>query len=239
MNKSDSLGDRMKAFEAISNAKLIPKVPAIIRFDGRSFSNFTKGMSKPWDMGFVATMQDTTVKLCENIQGAIFGYCQSDEISILLIDWQGYDTTKWFDGKIQKICSVGAGIATAYFNDILKGRFENWWGNGVFDARVFNIPEHDIVNNFLWRQQDCERNSVQMLARAHFSHSQCHNKNCNELQDMLMTEKEVNWNDIPTHLKRGTAVVRKPEGWKIDEEMPILSQDRDYINIPRLFENEE
>ena len=199
-------------------------------------------MDRPWDEWFVDCMQQTALKLCENIQCAVFGYVQSDEISILLIDWNKYNTTQFFDGKIQKICSIAASMATAHFNNGIKGKYSN--KTGMFDARVFNIPEHDVVNNFLWRQQDCTRNSIQMLARSQFSHKECHRKNTSQLQDMLM-EKGINWNDIPTHLKRGTAIVRKKLldneflTWTIDKEMPILSQNKEYVQIPKRFGGEQ
>ena len=245
MNR-DNLGDRIKMYEKLNSQILMPKVPVILRLDGKSFHNLTRNYDKPWDMGFVEAIQKTTLYLCERIQGCQFGYCQSDEISILLQDNNKYSTTLFFNGKVQKICSVAASMASVVFNKYLNRDTE-----AVFDCRAFNIPEHEVVNSFLWRQQDCSINSIQMLSRANFTHKECHKKNTSQLQDMLMT-KQINWNDTPTHLKRGTAVKRsnpvesivdgktvEVRNWEIDEEMPILSQDRDYIPIQGLWSGEK
>ena len=113
----------------------------------------------------------------------------------------------------------------------------------MFDARVFNIPKEEVMNLLYWRQLDATRNSIQMVGQANFSHNQLHGKNCSNIQDMLMLEKGINWNDYPTHLKRGSCCIKKPfqinEGteqkairnkWVIDTEIPIFTQDKDYIN---------
>lgn len=225
----DELGNRMKGYE--TSQSLIPKVPAIIRLDGKAFHTLTRGLTKPWDAGFVSAMQQTAKTLCEEIQGAIFGYVQSDEISIILIDWQKYNTEFWFSGKIQKICSVSAAIATQAF-------CESFSRHGVFDSRVFNIPEHDVINNIIWRQKDCIRNSIQMLGQSQFSHKELHGVNCTQIKEKLLKEKQVDWNQTLNHLKYGTAVIKTENGWQIDQQMPLLSTDRDYIKIPKLWENE-
>ena len=251
---TDTLGDRMKEYyENRSKTYLTRRTPVVIRIDGCHFHTFTKGLHKPFDETFIKVMQLTTKDLCENIQGCRIGYVESDEISLLLTDYDTLQTDAWFDYSVQKICSVAAAMATMYFNKNWRKATEemeeiiswNWREDeneryyykalvpkmnlgGYFDARAFNIPEAEIANYFIWRQNDATRNSIQGLARAHFSQKQLHGLNNSQLQDKLHEEKGINWNDCSTVEKRGTCIIRK-DGWIIDENIPIFTQDRAYI----------
>lgn len=277
MKKSkDSLGDRMKSFyEDRTRTYLTRRNNILIRIDGKAFHTYTRGLNKPYDQGLLDDMNETTKYLCENIQGAKMGYVQSDEISIWLTDYDNNDTSAWFDYNLQKMCSISASLATAKFNDLRRSRFEDQRGGfmkppalAMFDSRVFVIPHIDeVVNYFIWRQQDATRNSVSMAAQSIFSTSQLHGVKCDKMQDLMM-DKGVNWNDFPTRFKRGAAIIKTkdtfykkkgqksfgvqiPEGrehmymdqvtgetpyefyyrskWIIDNEMPILTQDKNYI----------
>ena len=105
--KKDSLGDRMKNnYESRAKIKLLRRTPVIIRLDGKAFHTFTKGMKRPYDSLLVDTMQQTMLELCKNIQGCKLGYTQSDEITLLLIDYTNLNTDAWFDYEVQKICSI-------------------------------------------------------------------------------------------------------------------------------------
>ena len=244
MNKKDDLGDRMKNYENIHRNFLSPKNYYILRIDGRAFSSYTKGLDKPFDDNFIRDMQETTKYLCENIQGAQFGYTQSDEITIVFTDLMSDVSDIWFRGNIQKIVSVAASMATAKFNQLrIKGRFENCanicysisWDSiqmAHFDARVFTISQrHEVLNNLYWRQKDASKNSIQMLARSLFSHKSLQNLNGDQLQDKMMIEKNVNWNDLEVVKKRGTCVYKvntngaSRSKWHIDKESPIFSKD--------------
>lgn len=246
----DSLGDRMKGnYENAYRLYLTRRTPAIIRIDGKAFHTFTRGLAKPYDLIFKNTMWLTAKYLCENIQNARLAYVQSDEISILIIDYNKFTTSAWFDNNIQKIVSVSASMATVAFNkyferyarDYIKDDFEKTivdteiyqkkFGGATFDSRVFNIPESEVCNYFIWRQQDATRNSIELLGRQHFSQKELHKVNCKQIQDKLFTEKGVNWNDCPTFFKRGVCVYKDKEeaNWKIDLEIPIFTQDRDFI----------
>jgi tRNA(His) 5'-end guanylyltransferase len=266
-NKNDALGTRMKQYENVTRTYLTRRMPVIIRVDGKAFHSFTRGFKKPFDEIFVKSMQDTMKYLCENIQGCVLGYTQSDEITLVLVDYQDRNTSAWFDNNIQKMVSVSASMATMAFNKIFHrnimvasktlytddlsdkeidyiNALEKAMNKGaMFDSRVFTLPKEEVVNCILWRQQDATRNSIQSVGQANFSQSQLHGKNCNQIQDMLMLEKGINWNDYPTHLKRGSCCVKKQykinEGteqeavrnkWVVDTEIPIFTQDKDYIN---------
>lgn len=240
-------------YENVYRLHLTRRTPVIIRLDGKAFHTFTRGLKKPYDMVFKKAMWDTAMYLCENIQNARVAYVQSDEISILLIDYNKFTTAAWFDNNIQKMCSVSASMATMAFNKFFAEESENAshypghiseeefrrvyhskWNNAMFDARVFNVPESDVCNYFIWRQQDATRNSIESLGRLHFSQSELYKVNCNQIQDKLMTEKGVNWNDCPVFYKRGICVEKKAnvEGemaWCLDMNIPIFTQDRNYI----------
>lgn len=253
-NKKDSLGDRMKSFyEAIPKTFLMRRTPVIIRIDGRAFHTFTRNFNKPFDMVLSKAMSETMKTLCENIQGCVLGYTQSDEITLVLQDYKELKTQAWFDYNVQKMCSIAASMATLYFNkyfeyfaceaiensefglensllDAYKNSIEK---GGMFDARCFNVPIDEVTNCLIWRQQDASRNSIEMVGRYYLGHKKLHKKNGSDIQDMLMSEFKINWNDYPTRLKRGTCAIRiEKDGrseWIVDEDIPIFTQDRDYV----------
>lgn len=208
MSGSDktSLGDRMKQHESVYRAYLPRKTYTILRLDGRSFHTYLKNADKPFDFRVIEDMQNITRKLCKDISGSIFGYTQSDEISILLQDFATNNTEPWFGGNIQKIVSISASLATLY---LAQFRPEPIYGSAVFDARVFSLSTRaEVANYFLWRQQDAVRNSISMAASAYFSPSQLQYKNSNDRQEMLWSQKGVNWNSYPTIAKRGSMIVK-------------------------------
>lgn len=266
--KRNSLGDRMKTYESASKNYLTRKLPVIIRLDGRSFHTFTRGMKKPFDSILMESMQETAKYLCENIQGCKIAYTQSDEISLLLVDYDNLDTDAWFDNNIQKMVSISASMATLAFNDSFNKLVEKYVtlpvsidfmsdenadkyrknyntyhskkNKAMFDSRVFTIPKEEVVNYFIWRQNDASRNSIQMVGQANFSYKQLHKKTCDNIQEMLFQERDINWNDIDTPKKRGTCIVKEQykldneqetlrSRWIADKNIPIFTQDREYI----------
>jgi len=201
------LGDRMKAYEQIEAGRLfIPRLPIIVRVDGRSFGNFTRGMNKPFDQSFRRAMIDTTRILVEKTNPRI-AYTQSDEIT-LIYQANGPRSEVMFGGKVHKMTSVIASMASVGFMLAVKDHFPNWeYLQGKFphfDCRCWNVPDqNEAVNNLVDREQDAVRNSISMLARAHFSHSQLNKKTGSEKQEMLH-KIGINWNDVDRHFKRGT-----------------------------------
>ena len=278
--KNDSLGDRMKGYEGVSRNFLTRRVPAIIRLDGKAFHTFTKGMEKPFDSVLTQTMQETMKYLCENIQGCVLGYTQSDEITLVLTDYATIQTDAWFGYNIQKMCSVSASMATSVFNKVFYRSIDNYFNQedilstmfgenseskdrlrqyadtlknalakgALFDSRTFSIPKEEVCNCLIWRQQDATRNSIEAVGQANFSHHELHKKTCNMIQEMLWSQRGINWNDFPTELKRGSCCVKRQfeetiddprnpgqkitvcrNRWIIDHEIPIFTQDREYI----------
>jgi tRNA(His) guanylyltransferase len=203
--KGDSLGDRIKRYEATYAHTLTPRSCLVIRVDGKAFHTFTKGCEKPFDQPLIEAMVDATKFTASQMQGFKLAYTQSDEATFLLTDYDTYDTQGWFGYELNKVVSISASAFTAAFNQsyTLKPRRTV----AMFDSRAFIVPQDDAANVFLWRQQDWERNSLQMLARAHFSHKELHGKNHAAIHEMLHSVG-VNWADLSNQLKNGTYVDR-------------------------------
>lgn len=185
----DELGDRMKKYEAASNAILTPRMPVFIRVDGRAFHTFTKGRQKPYDHSIIDTMVKAAQLTAKEMQGFKFAYVQSDEATFMISDTDTLESQGWFGYEVNKLVSITASAFTAYFNkywhlDVEEQMFET----AMFDARAFNVPIEDAPNAFVWRQRDWERNSLQMLARSHFSHKQLHGKSTLEMRMMLLND---------------------------------------------------
>ena len=255
MPVNDQLGQRMKTFyEQVPKTRLVRRMPVAIRLDGKAFHTFTRGFQKPFDEVLGNAMVRTMEYLCKSIQGCVFGYTQSDEITLLLIDYQTLDTSAWFDYEVQKMCSISASMATIAFNKYFFEEARDWYNRqlpstlqceqnivkqwkvykiaaekgAMFDARCFNIPKEEACNLVYWRQLDATRNSIQMVGQANFSHSELQGCSCSVIQDMLHEQKGINWNDFPTRWKRGTAWTRARG---VDYEMPILKgEDRKYVD---------
>ena len=117
----DNLGKRMKSFyEEIPKTRLMRRTPVAIRIDGKAFHTFTKGFIKPFDDMIVESMDYTMLRLCENVKGCVLGYVQSDEITLILVDYKKLDSQVWFDYEVQKMCSVAASIVVPIFESIFK-----------------------------------------------------------------------------------------------------------------------
>ena len=286
----DDLGCRMKTFyEQIPKTKLMRRCPVALRINGKAFHTFTRGFQKPFDEVLIKSMQETMKYLCENIQGCVFGYTQSDEITLILVDYKKLTSSAWFDYEVQKICSIAASMATMAFNKAFSKNVEDfeqyyatehetngWYGKGtteyemcetyskaikkgaIFDCRCFNIPKEEVTNLLYWRQLDASNNSVQMVGQANFSHKKLQKKSCNKIRDMLMTQKGINWNDLPIYQKRGSCCIKIEENitennsvekmefgedrkkiviniershWIIDTDIPIFKgKGREYID---------
>ncbi len=216
-----NISNRMKDnYENRHRIKLIRRMPVIMRLDGKAFHTLTKGCDKPFDERLQNCMVNTAKFLCSEIQGAKCAYIQSDEISLLLTDFDTLQTDAWFDYNIQKMCSVAAGYASIKFTLL--------WGKvGVFDCRVFNMPREEVCNYFIWRQKDWERNSMQMLSQVYFSHTQLHKKNTSDMHEMLYT-KGVNWSKLDTKWKNGVIVTKSDQGWGDISDI-IFTKKRAYI----------
>jgi tRNA(His) 5'-end guanylyltransferase len=260
----DELGDRMKKnYENRTRILLPRRTYTIIRVDGKAFHTYTRGCQRPFDEGLIADMNETACYLCKNIQGAKIGFVQSDEISILMTDFDTLTTDAWFDGNIQKIVSVAASMATSKFNQLRLKRLAEEYNQGdnsarisfefldkmklaEFDARTFTIPmKTEVMNYFIWRQQDTVRNSISSVAQSLYSTEELKNKNMSVQQEMIW-QKGINWNDYDSTLKRGRFVFKEQYEVEADPELkrpahvrsrwvaracPTFTQEPDFLEL--------
>lgn len=274
----DDLGNRMKEYESRNRYFLQKRIPVVIRLDMRAGHTYTRGFGRPFDDIFIAAMQNTAKYLCENIQNVKLSYQQSDEITLVLVDYDKLNTECFFEYRVDKLCSIVASMATMAFNkaiedatdlafnkefyelglgstpsedeedvynDELEGleeKYDKYYskvGKAMFDARCCNLPKEEVTNNLYWRQLDATRNSIQMVGQANFSHKELHGKSCNQIQDMLMEQKNINWNDYPTYQKRGSCCIKENyetengmrSRWIVDKDIPIFKGDgREYVD---------
>ncbi len=268
---------RMRSYKSITDAHLIPRTPVIIQIDGRAFHTFTRGFKKPFDQVLMAAMRYTAEYLCRNIQGCVLAYTQSDEINLLLIDYEKLETSPWFDNRVQKLASIAASMATLVFNDFFKKGItkenstftDEWLDNGDFNPKykdeelnklwithkrasekgaefaacAFNLPREEVTNYFNWRQQDAIRNSIQMVGQAHFSQTELNGKCNQEIIEMLIQQRDIDWNKLEIYKQRGTCIIRSAHSsfllngkqittdtWSYDFDIPrFIGEGRDYI----------
>lgn len=235
MSDRTSLGDRMKSYESKYSHEFFSYIPVMARLDGRAFHSFCKGLKRPFDKRFSDLMVKTTEYLVAETN-ARCGYTQSDEITLVWIN-ENINSEIFFAGKLQKMNSMLASMASVYFNKNLETFLpEKKDKTPLFDCRVFQVPtDFEAVNCFIWREQDASRNSVMMAAQAVFGHSKCQNKKKSELIDMLLAEKNINWQDYPIFFKRGTYVRRKTvECLFTAKEIELLPEMHKARNNPNL-----
>lgn len=264
--KQDSLGNRMKMYEhgytgeestwtigSAGNQIVSSYEPVFVRIDGKAFSTWTKQMNatKPFSKPLSYLFQKATIKTCEEIGQVIMAYSQSDEVTFLLNGWQNPQSQIYFGGKVQKIASVLASTFTAFFNVdgyifMEETKSKVWpheytpWIPAFFDARVWNVPENEIENVFIWRQMDAKRNSIQTLAQSMFSHKQLHGINTQDMKKML-SEEGIDWEECSNLQKWGFAVYKEnydlPQAdgvivrsrWKVDTDIPFFVDSREYL----------
>lgn len=252
------IDERMKKYEYVTRNHLTIRTPVVVRIDGKAFHTFTKGLISPYDELLAQAMEETMLYLCENVQNCVLGYRQSDEISLLLIDYKTFVSQPWFDNNISKIVSITASMATAKFNESFKRLAKETISKllndvylkelsdeerekyisvlenkiktlALFDSRAFNLPREEVANYFLWRQNDAVKNSIASTGQKYFSAKQLNGKNGMQIKEMLL-DKGINWEDYPTVFKRGICARKNENGkWISDREIPIFKNNFEYI----------
>lgn len=256
--------DIVKKYELKSDISLGLRQPVIIRLDGVGFSNFTKNFEKPFDDTFSVMMQETMLYLCKNIQNCVFGYTQSDEISLVLCDYKNPETEAWFKNRLQKMVSVAAAMATVYFNKRLlfygnespngAGIAKAWDDAPFFDARAFNISIEDVNNYFILRQKDAINNSILSLGQSFFSQKELNKLSKEKVKEKILNEKGFDWNSLSIKFQRGSSAIKIVEQdpdidikdglflkarWIIDNEIPLFNEIPNYIENEINFDKQE
>jgi tRNA(His) guanylyltransferase len=244
----DDLGDRMKAYErAEAGRRFMPLLPVLVRLDGKNFSSWTRGLQRPYHQGLTDLMVAVTRYLVEE-SNATIGYTQSDEISLVLYS-DNYKSQIFFDGRIQKLTSVLASMATWAFNawgpmhipEKRRVAFQPAFQPAFFDCRCWQVPTLlEAVNMLYWREVDATKNSVSMAAREYYSHLELHEKGRANQMDMLMA-KGVNWDKYPSYFKRGTYVQRKKivRAFTAEEIDKLPAQHEARVNPALMVERSE
>lgn len=245
------LSDRMKSYEGAFRETFEGNNPIMVRVDGKAFHTYTRDCVEPFDIKFHEAMDEAAKALCSEIQGAVMAYVQSDEISVLINPRKSSGTMMWFDGNIQKIISVTAAIASTVVTIESRNMFDEI-RQALFDSRAFELPVSELANYFIWRQSDALRNSVQSMARSVFSHKALNGKSNAEMRQML-ADMGSSWDAVPVRFQRGRTVIRyrMPEtphtyvhkktgeqisvnvskaGWAIDAYMPLLVENKAYVD---------
>ena len=248
-----SLGDRHKGYEDAYNLQIIRRIPVIIRVDGKNFSRVTRKLSRPYSASMVNLMANTMLDVAKKIEGCVFAYQQSDEITFVLRNDQSLDSEPWFSNRVQKIASITASLTTNTF----KKLFDNMnnppslIGDAIFDARVFAVPSiNEAINNLIFRQQDCIRNAITAAAQAELSKEfgkktafkMLQKKNSAERSELLLSECDINFESFyPKGFRHGIAAYRVPkiietddgqitrQRWAIDTNLPKFAEDRAFI----------
>lgn len=238
------LGDRMKEYENLTRFKLDKEYPMIIRLDGNAFHTFTRGFDRPFDKILRTSMEETAKYLLENIPGSQLAYHQSDEISILVTNYQLSNREPWFDNNINKIVSITAAMATLAFNKAFQFNvahstifdIESIKSDSVrlahrdaikvgalFDSRVFILPKDEVPNYFIWRQQDAIKNSISMVSQSLFSHNSLQGLNGIQMVERMKLEKDIVYEDKYTTIERRGSVTHRLEPF--DMEKIIIQKD--------------
>lgn len=218
MAEQVGFGDRIKALEQLEAGRTaMPWLPLLARLDGRAFHTLTKGFDRPFDSAMADSMAITAGLLVEEFD-AVCAYTQSDEITLAWLE------PNIFDGRFQKLTSVMAGYASVVFATQLAKRKSGIRQVPCFDCRVWQVPSfQDVIDVFVWREDDAAKNSITMAAQAHYSHKELHGKTGAEKQEMLF-KKGINWNDFPAQYKRGVYLKR------IVEDRPL--SEGEWLRIP-------
>lgn len=244
------LKNRIDAYQNSTDYYLLNRVPIIISINGRSFSKLTSLLDKPYSIKFSEIMFSTMLKLCSEIDGAIFGYSFNDEIVVILRNDQNIDTYPWYDNKLQKICSITSSIATLHFNQISSSI--NLMGDGIFSSKVFVVPNIvEAINTLVYKQQQNHYISIQ--SACFYELLKKYNKNTikemlsglsiDEKLDLLNQECSIDFNKYPVVFRRGAACYKIPKiiddimknKWNINTDLPLFSKEHSFLG--NIFKN--
>lgn len=234
------LKDKYEYYRSITDVRLIPNSYVMVMLDGRSFSRFTKKyFLRPFDISFINMMNKTAKYICENVENAKFAYVQSDEINIVLSDFDNEKTEAFFSYRLSKILSICASMASAKFNNLL-GQFlldnESIYSLKdqpliEFDCKAWNLPSFDeVYSSILYRQRDCVRNSIQQTAQTYFSHHKLNGLNVDEQKELLIKIYDVDWDKFDDGKRFGRFIIKKDVVLVNDNGEPFNRKKWEVIN---------
>ncbi len=249
---SNKLKDRIEGYEAATDYKLLNRVPIIICVNGRGFSKVTQLLDKPYCPKFAECIASTMLRLCTDVEGALFAYQFNDEIVIITRNDQSNDTNPWYDNKLQKICSVTSAVATMHFNECADAVKLNVTGDPIFTSQVYAVPTiGEAVNTIIYKQQQNFHSSIQSaclyeLIKNYDKHTikeMLTGLSVDEKIDLLAQECNIDFNDYPLAFRRGVAAYKVPKvsgdsmknKWHLNPEPPIFTKDQSFLS--NIFKN--
>jgi tRNA(His) guanylyltransferase len=223
----DYFGDRMKAYEAVSDIRLPARLPVLLRLDGNSFSKLTAGLNKPFDKRFTESMNEAAEAVLQYVHGC-FAHVQSDEITILLRNDRSIDDRPLLGNRVQKLCSLAASTCSVKFFHSFMSKLPDGPLPCAFDCRAFVVPPSDVANAFLWRQADAWKNCVGAVAyyglKAKCGKKEAQerllNKSTKERQEIIFSELGINMNDYDEGYKRGRVIVKEAKELFLVDAIP-------------------
>jgi len=247
------LKDRVESYQAVTDHKLMARVPIIVSVNGRAFSRLSQLLDKPYCPKFSECLVSTMLRLCSEVDGTLFAYQYNDEINLVVRNDQNPDTTPWYDNRLQKICSVTSSIATVHFNDCATAIKLNMAGDPTFTSQVFTVPNiAEAINTLVYKQQHNFHTSIQFacfyeLLKKSYDRAAIKEMlsglNVDEKVDLLRQECSVDFNDYPDAFRRGTACYKAPKivdgsvknKWIVDVELPIFTKEQSFLS--NIFKN--
>jgi tRNA(His) guanylyltransferase len=243
-----TLKDRINDYINISDFKLLNRVPIIININGRNFSRFTSLLEKPYCNKFAEAMLSITIKLCMEVEGALFAFHHNDEITIVTRNDQSIDTEPWYDNKVQKIASVTSSIATLYFSKYLSSNNLNVLGDALFTSTVFTVPNvAEAINTLICKQQQNFHTSMQFACfyellkkyDKHLIKKMLTGLTIDEKSELLLQKCNINFNEYPDVFRLGAACYKVPKiitdniiktQWVINTQLPIFTKEHVFLN---------
>ncbi len=241
------LRDRIESYQNATDYRLLNRVPLVITLNGKSFSKITSLLDKPYCPKFAECMFSTTLRLCSEVEGAVFAYHHNDEISIVVRNDQNIDTESWFDNRLQKICSVSSVVASLHFIDCASAINLNLLGQPMFTAQTFVVPNLvEAINTIIYKQQHNFHISIQ--SACFYELLKKYDKNIikemltglsiDEKIDLLRQESNIDFNNYPSPFRRGTASYKVPKvvdgimknKWHLNSDLPIFTRDQSFLS---------
>jgi tRNA(His) guanylyltransferase len=246
------LKDRVDTYVDSSNYRLLSRVPIIIGINGRSFHKVTSLLDKPYCIKFAESMLSTTVKLCMEVEGAIFAYQHNDEIIIVARNDQNQDTSPWYDNRLQKICSITSSIATQHFNMFASNMNLNLFGDALFTSQVFVVPNiTEAINTIIYKQQHNFHTAIQFATFYELLKKydkiaikeMMSDLSIDEKTDLLKQECDIDFNEYHPSFRRGAACYKVPKivdgvvknKWTVNTDLPIFTKDQSFLS--NIFKN--
>jgi len=241
------LSERIETYSSISDYKLMSKLPIVICINGANFSKATQLLDKPYCIKFAECMSSTMLQLCSFVEGVVFSYQHNDEIIVIARNDQHVDTGIWYNGNIQKICSIVSSATTMFFHLCSMAKSLNMSGDPIFTSQVFTVPNiSEACNTIIYKQQQNFHTSIQSACL----YNLLNNHDKNTIKDMLaglnvddkihLLEQEcgVKYGDYPLSFRRGVAAYKVPKiidgvmkpKWSVNNELTIFTKDQNFLS---------